>query len=124
MIEDSLEEARQLRDASVQRGVTAKPIAARHIYKIYPEAGSEAPLDAVNTLLGACSGEKCCFADADVSVHGLCRLLDRVDASPRHRVLSTRCCRRSPLPPRMRIQGVLWLAQHATCILPLLWSPK
>ncbi|CAK0737833.1 hypothetical protein CVIRNUC_000955 [Coccomyxa viridis] len=55
MIEDSLEEARQLRDASVQRGVTAKPIAARHIYKIYPEAGSEAPPDAVNTLLGACS---------------------------------------------------------------------
>ena len=93
MIEDSLEEARQLRDASVQRSVMAKPSAARHIHKIYPEAGSEDIPDAVNSLLGACSGGKCCFIDADVSMHGLCRLLGKIDAARRHCTLLPQCCR-------------------------------
>jgi len=54
MMEDTLDKARQLRDEMVARSVQSST--ARHIYKIYPEADSEALPEAMESLLGACSG--------------------------------------------------------------------
>lgn len=55
-MEDTLDKARQLRDDMVRESLQPVGSPARHIHKIYPEADSEALPDAVESLLGACSG--------------------------------------------------------------------
>ena len=55
-MEDTLDKARQLRDEMVRGCLQPAGSPARHIQKIYPEADSEALPDAVEALLGACSG--------------------------------------------------------------------
>ncbi len=65
MMEDTLDKARQLRDEMVARSVQSST--ARHIYKIYPEADSEALPEAMESLLGACSGALCAATHAWVA---------------------------------------------------------
>ena len=66
MVEDTiLERATKLRDEMVVSSIV-RPSGSpsRHIYKIYPEADSEPLPDAVENLLGACSGADRGFPNA------------------------------------------------------------
>ena len=67
MIDETLDKARQLRDEMVARSVQSSRSTARHIYKIYPEADSEALPEAMESLLGACSGALCAATHAWVA---------------------------------------------------------
>lgn len=73
-IDDSIEKARQLRDELVSGNIVSKQGAARHIHKIYPEANNEALPDAMENLLGACSGDDQAGALLCIRVYILCTL--------------------------------------------------
>ncbi len=55
-MDDTLDKARQLRDEMVRESLQPAESPARHIHKVYPEADNEALPDAMESLLGACSG--------------------------------------------------------------------